>query len=854
MTIAGRRSATELGLRPASRSTSRSAPTKGGDPGGGKPAHENSGPAPGRLVPLLLFTVALLIGIARIAGPSAELYPIEGDSAKYSEIAQGFATLYSHPLEGLGLWFSHHAGPEQLQRFHFDNWVLQHAPAYTAYLGIGYLLSGNNPVAGRFLTVLLFAAGVVFLYLIAREFFGKWAALAAGLFYLFWPANWSYAPAILTEVPVATAALAATWALMRTSRSTDRRAWIAGGIAIGILVLTKTTLRFIAIPWILIEVLIDRPRGKGWSLTLRRAGYRVAGWGGVWILWIVFLWGFNLSPNPLAKSGDDWLWIYRGDYVPDRGWESVGIGDAYTPELIAAMDQTQNLPADRQKGEMYKKAFFETLRRDPDGMLNLFLSKAGIFWRFPAVKTFQSAGPISLPPPARVQPALAIAALFGLALCIGANGRRCVPAVFPIYLTLLHAATHLVSRYNAPAFPFAFLYAMGALGIVVIAIRRALVGIRLNRGDVVTGLRAHGPPIGFALAGWILCFVLLRATPGSPRAAAPWIAGAGSIPLLARVLGRGRLAFVRAAVVTVPLCLIAGGSIASDTLPGQTAVRLSRPGDGVRVELELPPDARPESFTDAEILVDLLPSERGRMTLSVRLAGKEIARMNGRPPSGPEAFLLDAQVHAADDRYKKVLRSVDRHLNGFVRRHRGMESAGYDYYRQWYRIPVDPNVAFAGPSAVIEIVLVDAQGGSCDVFLDRGVAAGSPGGGGPVGRTIRMPAFFVNPYELSSYRFDALSSDRVLADSRLTRPVMVRSTRIRAERTGSDGKERSLDGEPRIRLRGRVPGGYGFVQKGSNAVPDWVSDPAKARRMLEPNEIRVMQADRDRYFDGFITF
>ncbi|NTU63100.1 MAG: hypothetical protein HGB05_06780, partial [Chloroflexi bacterium] len=39
--------------------------------------------------------------------------------------------------------------------------------------------------------------------------------------------------------------------------------------------------------------------------------------------------------NPLARTGEDALWAYRGNYVPDQGWETTGMGDAITPELQA---------------------------------------------------------------------------------------------------------------------------------------------------------------------------------------------------------------------------------------------------------------------------------------------------------------------------------------------------------------------------------------------------------------------------------------------------------------------------------------------------------------------------------------
>jgi hypothetical protein len=739
---------------------------------------------------------------------------VEGDSAKYHTIAQGFARLYGHPIEGLRLWISRAATPEDLRRYGFDSWVLQHAPAYTAYLGLGYLLGGDPVAAGRRMTTLLFVAGALLLYLLARDLFGPWPALGAALLYLFWPANWMYSAAVLTEVPVAAAAIGTAFVMHRTAHASRPRSWLLGGLAIGVLILTKTTLRFLAVPWILLEAFVDRSPGRG--AVLRRGIWRLAGYGAVQAVWLIFLWGFHLSPNPLAQSGDDWLWIYRGNYVPDRGWETVGIGDAYTPELIEGSRRAEGAPQDRAKGMVYRTAFQATLREYPGGMAALVLAKAGIFWRFPAVKTYVDAGPIGLPPPARIQPAIAVAALLGFALCIGAGSRRCLPAVFPIFLTALHAATHLVSRYNTPAIPFAILYATGAASILVPHIR-ALYRARREKG----GMRAA----------------------------------------LARVLPfRGALPWVRVAVFAVPLLLLAAGARANDPDPDQGRIRLSRPGDAVRLVLELPEETGPEPFVAADLRLDLLASPRGSITTSIRLNGTEVARWEDRPPSDSTAFLLDREVNRQDGRYRRVLRSIDRDLNGSVRRHRGMRNAGYDSYRQWYRIPVDPAQAFAENPVTIEIAVLASRGGWIDLFSDRKAPAAATGRGGsgdgnPPSRVIEMPAFFDNSYEISNYRFDALCSDRSLADSRLIRPVRIVSARRGAERIDAGGRARPMAGEPRIRLRGKLAGAYALTRADNGRVePVWAADTAQAGRLLTPDEIRFLQADRDRYFSGFINF
>lgn len=829
MTIAGRRPATELGLRPA-------------------PPNRDSSPRLSGLVVLALFLLGMLIGLFRLAGPVEELYPVTSDSEKYHEIAQGFAELYSHPIDGIRLWLSGSVTETDLERYGFNSWVLQHAPAYTALLGFAYLFPGDDIWTGRFVTVVLFALGGAFLYLLGREMFGAKAGLGAALIYLFWPAQWTYAPAILTEIPVTAAAIGTSYILLRTARSGGPKGWIFGGAMIGTLVLTKTTLRYLAVPMIVLEFFIDRAEKN--RVRLRRMGARLAGWGVTQAIWLLFLWGFQLSANPMAGTGDDWLWIYRGNYVPDRGWETVGLGDTATPELKVAIEKARSVPQQERRETIYKEAFFETLNRHPGGMATLVLAKAGIFWRFPAVKTDVRAGPLELPPPARVQPAIAIAALLGFVLCLGSGTRRCLPAAIPLYLTLLHAATHLVSRYNIPALPFAFVYGTGAVGACIAG------GRELVRRSGADWWKLGGKgserlvALAAALAAIIIAVLALRVG-GLFSLVGPWIAALGAIPILKILLAdRGRMGLARSLVLMLPLAMLTWGALASQSDPDAGRITLRRPGEGVRLALSLPEAATPQQFVEAAFMIDMLPSEKGRVDLSVRISGSEIARINGRPPSGPEAFKVDEEVHVAGDRYKRVLRSLERHLNGHVRKRSGMSKAGYDFYRQWYEIPLDPTTAFADTEPVLEIVLLDAEGGSVDLFVDRD----APARGYPE-RVIEMPAWFVNPYELSNYRFDALATDRILADARLTRPITVASARKKAEFVTAEGEIRPLKGEPRLRLRGRLPGGWALTQNDrGETVPAFVSDSTRVIRMLEPGQIRLLQSDRDNYFDGFITF
>jgi hypothetical protein len=270
-----------------------------------------------RIVMIGLVGMGLLIGVLRLSGPSEDLYPVEGDSAKYHSIASGFAQLYAHPLGSLQLWISKSASQQDLQRLGLDSWVLQHAPAYTATLGLFYLLPGDDGAAGRFATVLIFALGAALLFLLGLELFGFWPGLIAAVVYLFWPAHWTYAPAILTEVPMAVAGLFAAYAMVKTGGSDRPLRWALGGAAVSLIVLRRP-------PSVRRDPLDSLP--KRWWIG-RRAGRGSSNAapfespGGMTVGVAAFLSGLPAICESAEISARLAL-VYRGDYVPDRGWRA----------------------------------------------------------------------------------------------------------------------------------------------------------------------------------------------------------------------------------------------------------------------------------------------------------------------------------------------------------------------------------------------------------------------------------------------------------------------------------------------------------------------------------------------------
>jgi hypothetical protein len=343
-----------------------------------------------------------------------------------------------------------------------------------------------------------------------------------------------------------------------------------------------------------------------------------------------------------------------------------------------------------------------------------------------------------------------------------------------------------------------------------------------------------------AVVGFILGGVLLRTL--HLRVLGPVVAALSVAPLLLVIFGGGRRGFVRTLVVLLPLVVLSSGTLANDPDPDAGRIRLRRPGDGVRLSLDLPADAKPGQFVEAELLLDMLPSPRGRFTLSIRLSGDEIARYEGRPSSGPEAFLLDREIHREGDRYRRILRSMERHLDGFVRRQRGMKNAGYDYYRQWYRVPLEPGRAFRS-SQRVEIVLVSTEGtrpvrGSCGADVRF------------TGRTISMRRFR-ECVRAIYYRFDTLLAPRARR-FRMIRPVTIHSSR-RGRIFDARGRTR-LSATPNAAPR-KLIGGYGLVSAaGGTGEAGWLADPSHAIRKLTPKEVLFLQADRDHFFSGLLTY
>ncbi|MBK8231316.1 MAG: glycosyltransferase family 39 protein [Candidatus Eisenbacteria bacterium] len=828
--------------------------------------------------PVSVALLALLLVLPNLSGPTDRLYPLAGDALKYERTGRGLALFLSEPGTSLPALFR---GFDQaaLERYGLDEWIFQHTPTYSWSLAVTFWLSGGSVSAARALSACYFAAAAALLVLWARRHFGLKVALASGGLFLLWPAHLYFATALMTEVPMIFFALLAAYGLDATREDSRPIRVGLGGAALGLLVLSKTTFRVAALPLLVLDLwsfLAAAGKGGRWPRFL---GVRLAGL----LIALAPFYGFlglsKMDPDPLRSAGDTEMWLYRGNYVPDQGFENIGIGDARTPELAKALDSVTELSKEEKRRPMYKAAFESTVRAHPVGMVALMLAKLRWFWTYPAWKQDLSFWFGTLPPPSRVQPLLALLALIGAAALLRRGPRGLLPAAIALYVAAVHGATHLVSRYNVPvvglAFPYAMLVCFG-LGHWMIAERQVLT---TRFGAALRTFRAHPEAWAAGVSGLLALLVgrdqwrSLLAVSNDVAAALRLNLGLLALTLLGLALFRaGRHQRIPTVRLLLSLLLFPGlcaavlwGERRSDPDGDRFVARLERVGDRIEQKITLPPNLRWEGIVGAEIAADLLPSVQPGYTLVARVNGHEAARFEPKLPSGSTDFELDRALFDQQDRWNRVLRSAERHYQNFVqRRHPG---CGYEFFPQWYRIPFDPAWISGANEVTLELELAATSGGYVDCFGDakvRALTGPNPGveeDGAARGREVNAPAFLVNAYDLSNYRFDLFATDRLRADSRLTRPLRLESpasigaywrggTR-RADLSPAAGRQ---DGEYRLRLRLRNAGEWWRRTQDRKERMIFTARPRPDDSKPETADFRRMTMDRDTYFDGWRTF
>jgi len=857
-------------------------------------------------LPVSFVLLALLLWAPNLAGPEDLLYSVTGDSSKYQVAAEGVSLWIDELPSALGRMLQGEFSAEDRQRYSFDTGIIQHATSYVIGLGSTYALFGSENGVGRIYSLLLAAGAAGLLFAWVRRAFGLGPALISGLLFLAWPVHPYFATAIMTEMPMTFLILLALWALDRSRETGSRVEIFLGGMTLGWFALAKISLRALAVPLLILDLVwvwwaFRRSRSPREGTTSRKKGRkgassrssgrqlspaRFAFWRLSGLLLVLLCWGAFLKGTglPLDPDGERarLLWTYRGTYVPDRGFESVGLGDAVSPALADGVRAAKGLSEDEKEVVIYRTALSTVFKRDPVGWFGLVAAKSGWFWEYPARKVDVVTWFGSLPPPSRLQPLVVLLALVGF---VGACLRfptRTLPAVTAGGLTLVHAITHMVSRYNVPALPLAFAYT-GLGCFIIFRSLRTLAGERTNvpKESGAPGQASNSPWGDRKTWAWLLtgCLVFFLS---KWLVRDVWV-GWGVVPRNAYQIetGLGLLtgcllgaaayfffrhhrasrsgAFLCAFLLPGLLCLTWWGDRESDRDPDRWFADLSKPGDRAVQEITLPADLDWRAIGEAELSLDLLPSLRGETDVVVRVNGTPVTSFSGRPENPDENFESDEYIHAVQNRYRRVRVALEGRFRDFVEaRYPGW---GMEYFPQWYRIPVSSEMLRAEVPLRIEVEVVASRGGGSVRLYGDQIATDD----GKGRRVTIVPAFLDNPYYLSTYQLDFFANNRERGDYRLDEPIRLYSPATRAE-FFREGESRGEDlspsrgrqsGEFRIRLRTALKGTYverDAPKPDQKPKPVWAVWPAAEDKRLSNDDLRRLSAHRHRFFAGWRVY
>ena len=838
---------------------------------------------------LLVAALALLYGALHLALPDTDQLPVAGDSAKYDALARTVAQLLGSPST-VGALVRGTLPAEERAALELERWELQHAPGYILPLGLLYALFPDDQGAGRSFSILLFAAAIALWAVVARRLARgcAWWLLPLCLLY---PPLLYYGSGIATEPHALFSVALTAWAWMRYHRrATPRRALLLG-LVLAHLFLAKTTFRSLSVLILIAELLYLCWRRWGGRWRRRRSGGRGALVERPWLgaaaalaggmvmpllAGMVALLAADLPLNPVARSGEDMLWVYRGNYVPDQGWENVGLGDAITPELAAGGEQViaetdpDELGFEDRRGA-YVEALKLTIARYPLGWVGLVAKKFGLFWSYPAVKSYLATPLGAWPVPRAVHLALVPLALLGLAVTIGRRDGSWLPGALALGVAAVHAGSHLVARYHLPVLPALFVYALLGARRLVITVRQ-IVGRRPAHGQrVVPGRPAAGglrrlllsalaTGVGLLLAGALLMppvsvaldqARVLYALGAVLLLLAPLAALPGLLVLWGGLPGRRPRRRLGLMLALLLLAIPLAGSAVSEPDWDEFAVTLRRPGEVLLHRIGLPPrfsQAPPGSFAGVELELDLLRSIRGHFRFEVWVQGARVKSFVDTLGGEYAAFLFDPHIHRAQDRYRRVADTYARFVTERLNPMYGAASPGYDYFRRWVRIPL-PVSALQADKIDIELRLVEASGGAwVRLYGDRYRTRED---------AIEGPAIGESPFEHSNYRAEFFAGNRAETDARLIRARQRWSpwrASLRRTRSGLSADLnrgwRVVEGDLRVYARVFLPGRPVRRQVGNETRVVWTNQPQAGDEELSAGELRRMQWWRDEYFDG----
>ena len=669
-----------------------------------------------------------LIVLAVLAGLSLALWlrldfltahhqvPVVWDAAGYNIQAREFAAAWKSPV-----------GSPEFDR-HFRKayeMALPKCEIYPLLVSLVYHLHRSDFQAVRIVQGVMGTLSCLLLFLIARLVFNRAAAFLALLGMALYIPFFLSEGRLLTETVAIFILLGTTLLLLVSCR---RGGWwwlVLSGLAVAVLMVTRTFFQYIFIVYVPLVFAALRARRirLAWLKTL------------LFILAIAalivprYFWTGQVDPkgrNWLSGSWRNGMAIYTGIYPPNQGLQTDA---APGGEVLARVRASS--PRGTPIDDIYFKAYVETLLSEPGRAVPVLLSKGWLFWKR-AYNDFLQSYLLSPGGIDSLNRVWLLLGLFGLGLVIGRGPGGWLFLGTGLYVWALCFAADAESRYTLPAMPF-----MIAAGSWLVC--RALAGMLpvwragpLERVKLMLGIVLI--PAAAALA-WLarpgrLVGELGVSFPGAFNA---WIALAlvlifSPVPFLAltyRSFISGCRRWWAALVPPVILAAIFLSAVSVHRQWHEWRVRLDRPGETIRQSLAIPADL--EKFRSASLKLDLLSGPVPIYDLAVKLDGVPVRIFQ-------RGLTPDAGAYIASRRAFPV----------YLRE----EKRGFGQVRQWYSVPLDLEKLRGRDRIELELEfrpLSSDPGVYVDVFGDYFFDADP--------RTFDGPTFSQSPKELSLYRY-----------------------------------------------------------------------------------------------------
>lgn len=320
------------------------------------------------LAGLVVLAFVLRVGFM-VATHTLNAAPQE-DELDYHHLAQNLLAGHGYSLDGVP--------------------VVNRAPAYPFFLALVYTIFGESPTAARLVQAVLLALAVPLIYLIGRRGWGPGVGLGAAALFAVYPFSVFWGHYLITE-NLLVVLFAGAGALLVCPG--ERRAWrlLAGGIVLGLAMLTRPTalpVVVLLVAWLLLAV---RPLRKGALFgVLLLAGLAVA--MSPWVArnyetygrFIPFTSGYGSS------AGGYVFWISNNALTaqPGEKW-----GRYVDPALLPEHAEYESLPNDPalldRKGYEYGLRY---LANHPGDVPVLLLGKFLRFWNiFPGAQLYTKA-------------------------------------------------------------------------------------------------------------------------------------------------------------------------------------------------------------------------------------------------------------------------------------------------------------------------------------------------------------------------------------------------------------------------------------------------------------------------------